>query len=132
MKKISINLLLFPILFPLGQLMKFKNAKINKIIQSRSIFQHCRLQDRQILPVPHRCTVVHPSFSFCSNCRPVDYLGENAHTSVTFFKAHNSINNFSHMSYINIYAVSCFQKKREEECIPVGCVPAARRPYAGV
>ena len=22
--------------------------------------------------------------------------------------------------------------KKEQECIPVGCVPAARRPYAGV
>ena len=24
------------------------------------------------------------------------------------------------------------QKEAQQECIPVGCVPAARRPYAGV
>ena len=38
------------------------------------------------------------------------------------------------LSWSILFSFSCsFEKaKFEQECIPVGCVPAARRPYAGV
>ena len=36
------------------------------------------------------------------------------------------------MLAVNIFIIASFINSDKQECIPVGCVPAARRPYAGV